>query len=279
MNNLLLKTKLNKLLQEDLNFGDFSSCYLPSCQVSGAFIAKQAGIICGQAIPQAAYDLLGQATYTPLVQDGTWVAAGTKLGTVNGELTTILSGERVILNLLQRLSAIATKTNQAVKLLNNPKIQITDTRKTTPGLRFFEKYAVTCGGGCNHRYDLSGGIMLKDNHLAACQQNLAQAVALIRQHHGPLTAIEIEIETKQQLLEAIKLPINTVMFDNQTPETINEWAKLVPAHIQIEASGGINLQNLADFSRCRIDYLSLGCLTNSITNLDISFLLDNAIKN
>lgn len=278
MNNLLLKEKLTQFLKEDLNFGDFSTCYLPTQNVSGYFIAKQAGIICGQAIPQCAYDLLGTAQYTPLVSDGTWVAAGTKIGQVTGESTTILSAERVILNLMQHLSAIATKTKTAVDLLANPNIKITDTRKTTPGLRLFEKYAITCGGGCNHRYDLSGGVMLKDNHLAACQQDLAQAVALIRQHHGPLTAIEVEIETKQQLLAAIALPINTLMFDNQNPTTINEWAQLVPKHIQIEASGGIDLSNLAQFAQCKIDYLSLGCLTNNVANLDISFLLVDAIK-
>lgn len=278
MNNFLVKEKMAEFLKEDFGIADLNSIWLPQQEINGYFIAKEDGIICGQQIPSATYELLGNATYTPLIADGSKVTKGTKIGQVKGLAASVLGGERVILNLLQRMSAIATKTHYLNAKLNDPTIKLTDTRKTLPGLRMFDKYAVNCGGGHNHRFDLTGAIMLKDNHIAACGHSIATAVACIRQKQGPLTPIEVEVETKEQLLQAIAADVEVIMFDNQPPEVIKEWKKLVPEHIKIEASGGINAETLPQFKGCGADFLSLGCLTNEVAVFDISFLLTDAIK-
>ncbi len=247
MNNILLKEKLREFLNEDINFGDMSLKYLNGSKViAGAFIAKQAGVVCGQDIPQLVYDLLGDASYTAVIKDGQTVTAGTVIGEVKGQASTLLTGERVILNLIQRMSGIASTTAKIVEKLNDPTIKITDTRKTAPGLRLFDKFAVSTGGGFNHRFDLTGGIMLKDNHIALAG-GVKAALLTVKKNVGPLTSIEIEVETESELKEAIEVGANVIMFDNQKPETIKKWKQLVPETIQIEASGGITEETVAAF--------------------------------
>lgn len=215
MNNILLKEKLREFLNEDINFGDMSLKYLNGSKViAGAFIAKQAGVVCGQDIPQLVYDLLGDASYTAVIKDGQTVTAGTVIGEVKGQASTLLTGERVILNLIQRMSGIASTTAKIVEKLNDPTIKITDTRKTAPGLRLFDKFAVSTGGGFNHRFDLTGGIMLKDNHIALAG-GVKAALLTVKKNVGPLTSIEIEVETESELKEAIEVGANVIMFDNQ----------------------------------------------------------------
>lgn len=222
VNHILLVEKLTEFLNEDINFDDVSMRYLAgSNQIAGSFIAKQAGVVCGQTIPQAAYDLLGDATYTPIVADGELVVAGTVIGKVEGRAATLLTGERVILNLMQRMSGIASKTAEVIRKLDDPTIKITDTRKTAPGLRLFDKYAVAVGGGVNHRFDLTGGVMLKDNHIALAG-GVTQAVKSVQRAVGPLTPIEVEVETETELREAISAKADVIMFDNQTPQTIKK---------------------------------------------------------
>ncbi|GAA3187417.1 carboxylating nicotinate-nucleotide diphosphorylase [Lentilactobacillus kefiri] len=278
MNNILLAEKLKEFLNEDLNFGDMSLKYLQSSKViSGSFIAKQAGVVCGQEIPQAAYDLLGNAHYTALVEDGKYVSNGTIIGKATGQASVLLTGERVILNLVQRMSGIASKTARIIAKLDDPTIKITDTRKTAPGLRMFDKFAVAAGGGFNHRFDLTGGIMLKDNHIALAG-GVREALLAVKRNVGPLTPIEIEVETEDELKDAASVGANVIMFDNQKPETIKEWKRLVPETMKIEASGGITEETVASFKGCGADYLSIGNLTNDVSPLDISFLVKGVIK-
>lgn len=278
MNNILMRQKLQEFLNEDINFDDMSVRYLPSAKViHGSFIAKEAGVVCGQDIPQAVYDLLGDAKYSPLVKDGEFVKAGTVIGEVKGTASVLLTGERVTLNLVQRMSGIATKTTEFVEKLDDPTIRITDTRKTAPGLRLFDKFAVTAGGGYNHRFDLTGGIMLKDNHIALAG-GVKQALLTVKQNVGPLTPIEIEVETEAELKDAIAVGADVIMFDNQAPATIKQWKQLVPDTIKIEASGGINEDTIASFKGCGADFISIGNLTNDVSPLDISFLVKGVIK-
>ncbi|EHO51519.1 carboxylating nicotinate-nucleotide diphosphorylase [Lentilactobacillus kisonensis] len=278
VNHILLVEKLDEFLNEDINFDDVSMRYLAgSNQIAGSFIAKQAGVVCGQTIPQAAYDLLGDATYTPIVADGELVVAGTVIGKVEGRAATLLTGERVILNLMQRMSGIASKTAEVIRKLDDPTIKITDTRKTAPGLRLFDKYAVAVGGGVNHRFDLTGGVMLKDNHIALAG-GVTQAVKSVQRAVGPLTPIEVEVETETELREAISAKADVIMFDNQTPQTIKKWQQLVPDTIKIEASGGITEETISNFKGCGANYLSMGNLTNAVSPLDVSFLVQGAVK-
>jgi nicotinate-nucleotide pyrophosphorylase (carboxylating) len=184
----------------------------------------------------------------------------------------LLTGERVILNLLQRMSGIATLTHRAVTILNNSHTRICDTRKTTPGLRMLEKYAVVCGGGYNHRFGLYDGVMIKDNHIAFCG-SITKAVQAVREKLGHMVKIEVETETKEQVLEAVRAGADVIMFDNRTPDEVREFVSLVPKPIITEASGGITLENLAEYGTTGVDYISLGMLTHSATALDISFHL------
>ncbi|MCP9332666.1 carboxylating nicotinate-nucleotide diphosphorylase [Lentilactobacillus hilgardii] len=278
MNPLLVNEKLAGFLKEDIGFGDLSVSYLPTDKVlTGYFIAKQSGIVCGQQLPQLAYNLIGEAHYTSLVSDGQHISSGQKIGKVVGAAATLLTGERVILNLMQRMSGIATKTAQVITELNDPTIKITDTRKTTPGLRLFDKYAVTVGGGFNHRFDLTNAIMLKDNHIALAG-GVKEALLMAQKNAGPLTPIEIEVETKQELQDAISIGADVIMFDNQDPSTIKKWKKLVPDNIHVEASGGISEDTIASFSGCGADFISIGNLTNAVSPLDISFLVEGTVK-
>lgn len=277
LNDFLLKQKLTEFLKEDLEFGDASIAPLPDHMIEGTFIAKAAGVVCGLQIIQAVYDLLGNAKVELLVDDGQMVAPKTPLAHVKGSAAVLLSGERVILNLIQHMSGIATKTAQAVKLLNDPSIKIVDTRKTMPGLRMFEKAAVRAGGGCNHRMGLTHGLMLKDNHLALAG-DIGKAIDLAKSSVGPMTRVEVEVETIDELKAAIAHHADVIMFDNQSPATIKQWQELVPADILTEASGGIDLSNIAQYRGCGVDFISLGTLTNAVVPLDISFLAAGAVK-
>lgn len=205
-------------------------------------------------------------------KDRSTVKQDEKIATVYGPIKHILIGERLILNLLQRMSGIATTTNDAVNHLNSDHTRICDTRKTTPGLRMFEKYAVTCGGGFNHRAGLYDGVMIKDNHIAFTG-SITKAVASVREKLGHMIKIEVETETEQQVLEAIDAGADIIMFDNRTPEEVKQFQALIPNHITTEASGNITLQTLASYRSTNVDYISLGFLTHSVKSLDISLTI------
>lgn len=271
MNKLKLRLQLEQFFLEDIGDRDVTSQIFGDGQRGEVnFIAKESGIFCGEEIIRTGYSILDpELRYEIFVRDGENIAAGQLLAKVRGPVASLLKGERVILNLVQRMSGIATKTRQAVEVLNSDHTKICDTRKTTPGLRMLEKYAVRCGGGQNHRYGLYDGAMLKDNHIAFAG-SIAEAVAAVREKVGHMVKVEVETETKEMVLEAAAAKADVIMFDNRTPEEIREWIELVPEGIVTEASGGITMDNLASYRDTGVDYISLGFLTHSVSALDIS---------
>ncbi|RXS88335.1 carboxylating nicotinate-nucleotide diphosphorylase [Geobacillus zalihae] len=275
MNRLKLEQLLRQFFLEDIGDGDVTSeTIFPAHErASGMFMAKADGVVAGVGIIAAGYQLLDpRVEVTIMKQDGERVQAGETIAVASGPVGPLLSGERVILNLLQRLSGIATVTRQAVDLLGNSSTRICDTRKTTPGLRMLEKYAVTCGGGYNHRFGLYDGVMIKDNHIAFCG-SIALAVKTVRERLGHMVKIEVETETEDEVLEAVEAGVDVIMFDNRTPDEVRAFVRLVPKPIITEASGGITLANVAAYGATGVDYISLGCLTHSAPALDMSFNL------
>lgn len=276
MNVLKLQQLLQQFFIEDIGEGDISSTTIfPKAQLGTfSFYAKEDGIFCGQHVIEQGFTLLHpQIDITLHVQDGDRITRGMTLATITGPIQTLLSGERVVLNLVQRMSAIATMTQQAVAETAGTQTKICDTRKTTPGLRMLEKYAVRIGGGFNHRHGLYDCIMLKDNHIAFCG-SITEAVTKARKTSGHTVKIEVEIETKAQLEEAIDAGADIIMFDNCTPEQIAKWKQAVPPHIITEASGGITLDDIAAYAASGVDYISLGFLTHSVQAFDISALVE-----
>lgn len=279
MNHLLLKEKLRQFLLEDIQHQDITShTIFPTNETGTALIyAKADGILAGIDVIKTAYAMLDDDIDVILHKaDGESIKKGEQIATISGRIRSILTGERVILNLLQRMSGIATLTAKAVQTLNNPNIKIVDTRKTTPGLRIFEKYAVTCGGGFNHRHGLYDMVMIKDNHIAFAG-SIEKAVSLVRKKIGPAVKIEVETETIEQVKEAVAQNVDIIMFDNRTPDEINEMSQYVPEHILTEASGGITLENLHLYRNTNVDFISLGFLTHSVIALDLSLIIEGGI--
>ncbi|PGT80628.1 MULTISPECIES: carboxylating nicotinate-nucleotide diphosphorylase [Bacillaceae] len=272
MNVIKLKKKLEEFFLEDLGELDVSSQTIFGVEARGeaVILAKEEGVLAGVNIIEAGYSLFHSDVIVNLKkQDGDLLQKGDIIAEIEGPVAVILSGERVILNLLQRMSGIATLTNKAIHLLQSNTTRICDTRKTSPGLRMFEKYAVRCGGGFNHRFGLYDGVMIKDNHIAF-SGSIKNAVNKVRESTGHMIKIEVEIETEEQLQEAIDAGADVIMFDNRSPEEVARFAEITPKHIITEASGGIGLHNLADYRHTNVDYISLGILTHSYRSLDIS---------
>lgn len=276
MNVLKLQNMLKAFFIEDIGDDDLSSTTIFPEHARGqfSFYAKEDGIFCGTPVIETGFTLLHPSSHIAMhVKEGARIAYGDKLATIEGPIQTLLSGERVVLNIVQRLCAIATMTRKAVLQTAGTATRICDTRKTTPGLRMLEKYAVRTGGGSNHRGGLYDCIMLKDNHIAFCG-SITEAVKQARCKVGHTVKIEVEIETISQLQEAIDAQADIIMFDNQTPETIRKWQKLVPTNIVTEASGGITVDNIAPYAKSGVDYISLGFLTHSVKAFDISALVE-----
>jgi nicotinate-nucleotide pyrophosphorylase (carboxylating) len=273
LNTFFAKEKMKEFLLEDIGTGDLtvSSIFREDVKVSGEFIAKAEGILCGIEIPALVYEILGKATFTPFVEDGQKVCKGEVIGLAEGSVSTLLTGERVVLNLMQRMSGIATKTRKAIERLDDSSIKLCDTRKTAPGLRLFDKYAVKTGGGRNHRFGLYDGVMLKDNHLSYAG-GLKEAVEKVRYIQGQMVKVEVEVETEEQLLKAIEAEVDIIMLDNRSPQEIFEWRKMIPDEILVEISGEITMENIHKFKGCGAQFLSMGELTHSVIALDISFL-------
>lgn len=275
MNIIKLEELLKQFFNEDIGDGDLSSEFIfsPEQQGSFSFYSKESGIFCGALIIQHGFLLLDRSMDINLYkQDGEKVNAGDVLAVIQGPLQKLLIGERVILNLIQRMSAIATATNIAVRETVGTNAKICDTRKTMPGMRMLDKYAVRIGGAYNHRNGLYDAIMLKDNHIAFAG-SITKAVQAARKKIGHTIKIEVEIETKAQLDEAIVAGADIIMFDNRSPEEIREWLPAVPPHIATEASGGISLHNLNTYAETGIQWISLGALTHSVKAFDISALV------
>lgn len=279
MNRLIAEKALTHFLIEDIGERDASSALFNETDTGKAIVrAKADGIVAGLRIFEWGYRLLDPSIEVELLkEDGDRVTFGEPLVQISGSVAQILAGERVFLNLVQRMSAIATLTHQCVETLGSSHTRIVDTRKTTPGLRMFEKYAVRAGGGFNHRNGLYDAVMLKDNHIAAAG-SIAEAVKKVRAAHGHMMMVEVEVETEQQLMEAISARPDAIMFDNQTPDTMKRWVALVPSSIRTEASGGIDLERLADYRDTGVDVISIGALTHSVSNLDMSMNLSVSHK-
>lgn len=272
MNKLKLRLQLEQFFLEDIGERDVTTDLIFDEKDQGelVFIAKEGGVFAGKDVIETGFSILDKDVSVKLfVHEGEEFEKGEKLAAIRGSIRSLLKGERVVLNLVQRMSGIATITRKAVNKLEGSKTKIVDTRKTTPGLRMLEKYAVRCGGGYNHRFGLYDGVMIKDNHIAFAG-SITKAIEKVRAELGHMVKVEVEIETKEQLLEAIEAKADVIMFDNRSPEEIKEWIKYVPEGMMTEASGGITLENLADYKDCGVDVISLGFLTHTVKALDIS---------
>jgi nicotinate-nucleotide pyrophosphorylase (carboxylating) len=272
MNLIKLRLLLEQFFIEDIGERDVTSELIFGNNNRGSLvlIAKDEGIFCGEQIINIGFRLMDESSQVIMkVNDGEKVGKGQELAFITGNVSSLLKAERVALNLVQRMSGIATKTDEAVRALDSINTRICDTRKTTPGLRMLEKYAVRCGGGYNHRYGLYDAVMIKDNHISFAG-SIRNAVEAVRSNLGHMVKVEVEIETIEQLMEAIEAKVDCIMFDNRTPAQIEEWIAFVPEGITTEASGGITLDTLNNYRNCGVDYISLGFLTHSVKSLDIS---------
>ncbi|MES1035277.1 carboxylating nicotinate-nucleotide diphosphorylase [Bacillus pumilus] len=279
MERLQLKQMLTHFFAEDIGFGDVSADGIFGEKKGTAYIiAKQSGVLAGSQVIDIGHRLLNEQIQTELFfEEGEWVHSGAVLAKIKGPVSDLLKGERVILNVLQRMTGIATLTHEAVKRLADPSITICDTRKTTPGLRMLEKYAVKTGGGKNHRFGLSDGVMIKDNHIAACG-SIREAVEKARAYAGHMVKIEVEIESETQLKEAIDAKADVIMFDNCSPDEVKRFKQMTPETILTEASGGITLETLPSYRGTGVDLISLGFLTHSAPAFDFSMNMEFSHK-
>ncbi len=281
MNEVLLREQIKTFLNEDLGTGDLSAelVFDKDTVGKGSFKAKTDGVFCGGVLIETVYSVFGDNDVKVKLnfKEGDRVKAGDILAHVEGRVRTLLSCERIILNLMQRMSGIATITRELTDRLDDPSIKLVDTRKTLPGLRMLDKYAVKCGGGFNHRMGLYDGVMLKDNHIAFAG-GIEKAVKAVRDQLGHTVKIEVETETAEQVKQAVKAGADIIMFDNRTPEEIKELVKLVPQGIITEASGGITPDSISGFKGCGVDVISTGYMTHTVTPMDISFNTDCGVK-
>ena len=261
-----------RALKEDIPWEDVSANAVVPEGVRGRaeLLAKQNGVIAGLPVFARTFELLdGSAEIVLHVKEGDEVVKGELIAEVFGDIRAILSGERTALNFLQRMSGIATYARTASKLLEGTGTRLVDTRKTTPGLRSFEKYAVRIGGAGNHRFNLSDGVLLKDNHIGAAG-GVKQAIAAARSYAPFVRKIEIEVETLEQLKEALEAGADIVMLDNMTVDTIQEAVALAKGRAEIEISGNVTKENVAQYASLGADYISSGSLTHSAPILDLS---------
>ena len=276
MNEITMKMQADQLirmaLQEDITSEDVSTNAVMPTATKGTveLIAKEDGVIAGLDIYARVFTILDEKTEIDFhCKDGDEVKKGELMATVTGDIRVLLSGERVALNYLQRMSGIATYTRQVAKLLEGSKVTLLDTRKTTPNCRVFEKYAVRVGGGCNHRYNLSDGVLLKDNHIGAAG-SVTKAIQMAKAYAPFVRKIEIEVETLEQVKEAGEAGADIIMLDNMTPEVMKQAVELIDGRAQTECSGNITKENIQKIREIGVDFVSSGALTHSAPILDIS---------
>jgi len=267
-------------LAEDISHGDITTSLLipPGLQGQAKLLVKAGGVLAGIGIARQVFLKVDPSLrFEIMVKDGEQVNIGDIIATISGSVVNILKAERVALNFLQRLSGIASQTAQYVAKTQGLAVKITDTRKTTPGLRALEKYAVLMGGGHNHRLNLGDGILIKDNHLAALRalgMGIKEIVAKAREAAPPGLTVEIEVTSEPEALEAARAGADIIMLDNMNPEYMRQVVSLLPGHIKIEASGGITLENIQTAAATGVDVISIGALTHSSPALDISLELE-----
>ena len=276
MNEITMKMNADKLilmaLQEDITSEDVTTNAIMPEKVLGKvdLICKGEGVIAGLAVFARTFELLDKdIEITFMAKDGDKVNKGDLLAKVKGYIRVLLSGERVALNYLQRMSGIATYTNQVVNLLAGSKTKLLDTRKTTPNMRIFEKYAVTVGGGNNHRYNLSDGILLKDNHIGAAG-SVKKAIELARAYAPFVRKIEVETENLDMVKEALEARADIIMLDNMSIDMMEEAIKLIDGKAQTECSGNVTKENIQALAKIGVDFISSGALTHSAPILDLS---------
>jgi nicotinate-nucleotide pyrophosphorylase (carboxylating) len=262
-------------LAEDVGTGDITTLTTVASdrQASGVFLAKAGGVLSGTAAAQNVFAQVDPAVaFVPRILDGSRFEPGAHLATVRGPARGILTGERVALNFLQRLSGVATATARYVEAVSGTNARIIDTRKTTPGMRLLEKAAVRHGGGFNHRVGLSDGVLIKDNHLAAIGTNdrIRRAIEAARLHAPHTLKIEVEVTTLDEVAEALQAEADVIMLDNMDLPTLREAVRLIDGRALIEASGGITLESVSDVAATGVDLISVGALTHSSPALDIS---------
>lgn len=276
MNNITMKLNADELimmaLREDITSEDITTnSVMPKYQKGEvSLICKQDGIIAGLDVFKRVFELLDDTVEFKMnYKDGDEVKNGALIGTVTGDIRALLSGERTALNYLQRMSGIATYTRAIVDLLEGSKTKLLDTRKTTPNMRVFEKYAVKVGGGCNHRYNLSDGILLKDNHIGAAG-GVKEAVMMAKEYAPFVRKIEVEVENLDMLREALDAGADIVMLDNMSVEDMREAVKMAAGKAETECSGNVTRENIARLVDIGVDYISSGALTHSAPIMDLS---------
>ncbi|MEA1960127.1 MAG: carboxylating nicotinate-nucleotide diphosphorylase [Bacillota bacterium] len=273
MRDLGLEDLIKRALAEDIGHGDITTMSLiPEEQEDrGIFYCKAEGVLAGIDVCQAVFVYLdAEVKFESLKQDGDSLQPGDTIAVVHGKTQTLLTGERVALNFLQRLSGIASKTRCMTEVIRYSKAELLDTRKTTPGLRVLEKYAVNIGGARNHRFGLYDGVMIKDNHIKAVG-SIQKAISGARKSVPHTIKIEVEVENLQQLQEAVDARADIILLDNMDSAMMKEAVELVNGRALLEASGGINEENLVEVSKTGVDFISVGALTHSVSSLDISF--------
>lgn len=272
MNTLGLDALLTAALQEDVGTGDITteSCIPPEAVSHGRFLAKEDLVLCGLDVAKRVFELTDPTlSFTALRRDGELVKKGEYFAEVSGCSRSILTGERVALNLMQRMSGIATRTAQAVSAVAGTKTRIVDTRKSTPGLRVLEKYAVRVGGGGNHRFNLADGVLIKDNHISAAG-GIREAIAAVRQNAPHTLRIEVETETLEQVDEALESGADIIMLDNMDNETMRIAVQRIAGRALTEASGNMGERDLRSVAETGVDFISVGALTHSVRSSDIS---------
>ena len=276
MNDITMRLNADELikmaLREDISSEDVSTnAVMPDAQEGEVeLLSKQDGIICGMDVYERVFKILDDSVFVEkYVKDGDEVKKGQLMAKVRGDVRVLLSGERVALNYLQRMSGIATYTHEVAALLEGSKTVLLDTRKTTPNMRIFEKYAVRCGGGQNHRYNLSDGILLKDNHIGAAG-SVTKAIQMAKEYAPFVRKIEIETETLDQVKEAVEAGADIIMLDNMDPATMKEAVKIIDGRAKTECSGNVTRENIVNIIDSGVDYVSSGAITYSAPILDIS---------
>ncbi|MDE7265674.1 MAG: carboxylating nicotinate-nucleotide diphosphorylase [Clostridia bacterium] len=271
-----IKTNADELiksaLKEDISSEDVTTNAVMRGRVSGEaqLICKQDGVICGLPVFERTFKILDETVeITFFKKEGDRVKKGETVAKVRGDIRVILSGERTALNFLQRMSGIATYTAETVKLLEGSKTKLLDTRKTTPNMRLFEKYAVKIGGGCNHRYNLSDGILLKDNHIGAAG-GVKKAVQMAKEYAPFVRKIEVEVENLEMCAEAVEAGADIIMLDNMSVEEMKKAVDLIAGRAQTECSGNVTRDNIQKIKAAGVDFVSSGALTHSAPILDLS---------
>lgn len=280
LNRLKVLKIIDNGLAEDIGTGDITTELLfdNSKKAQAVMIAKGKGVIAGLDVASLVFKRVdSKLKFEKLVQDGKKVEAGTEIVKLSGLAASILMGERLALNFLQRMSGIATKTNYYSELIKNYDVKVVDTRKTTPGLRILEKYAVKAGGGFNHRYGLYDAVMIKDNHIKA-SGGIKKAIKKVKKNLSHTMKVEVEVESLEEVKEALEVKADIIMLDNMSNDEMKEAVKMIAGMAIVEASGGITDRNIIEVAKSGVDVISLGTLTHTIRSLDISLNFEEGMN-